>query len=835
MPAVSQARPTVSAPSVRRLLSQFAALAFVVLGSGLLMAKLAADAVIARVEQDEIRDKLVQSQLAMDRAVRRARQQVEDYAFWDETVRLAQHPRESEASGFFRRNFVDLVPRTDFSFIDLLDADRKSAFAWSVAPGTARPRFALSPALLDRVQHEESVGGYVRDGDTVYLLAAAAVRHAPGSSDAGTIRGYLLIGKPVDAHVLAALPTASLFTTALRPTDTPLPPNANHDEFYALGDSVRVSYVLPGLDGRATAIVELRDSRSGIDRISHWTLYGALIALLFGAAAFLAVWRYGQRLLIAPLHAVAEEMEGMHQKGELIEVHSAAPSAEWELFLSTFNTTVRSLRDSEQRYRTLFDHSVDPYFLLDAERGTILDANPAAIALTEMPLSKLVGAPLPEFLRDGASRALGVVRVRRPDGSVQSWGVAETPVEIAGRHVILAAYRDLTDREALAQSQKMDAIGSLAGGLAHDFNNLMGSVLAGVRVARSSGHEDPRGRTALDTIEHAARRAAELTRQLLGVSRHEPLVRGIVDVRTAMVNVQRLCSNAFDARIHLGVQLPALLPSVESDQAQLEQALLNLCINARDAMPNGGELRLEAGEETLSSSAAEARGLRAARYVTLRVQDTGEGMTEEVQRRIFEPFFTTKERGKGTGLGLAMVYGFARNAGGMVHVDSAPGAGSTIEIWLPAVGEAMPVVIEETAPAATAGPVGDPGRPLVLLADDEAGLREMLRMVLEHEGFEVAEAANGREAVNIVRTRGEALTAVLLDVQMPELDGVAALEEIRAIAPTLPVMLGTGYVGDEDLSALRTAGSDELLTKPYDIRALIDRLKRFAIAESPVM
>jgi two-component system cell cycle sensor histidine kinase/response regulator CckA len=833
MPGVSPSRPPSGAPSVRRLLSQFAALAFLVLGSGLLMAKFAADAVIAKVEQDEIRDKLVQSQLALDRAVRRARQQVEDYAFWDETVRLAVHPHDPGATGFFRRSFVDLVPRSDFGFIELLDTDRRRAFSWTAVAGTALPSVALSPALLDRLSHEESIGGYVRDGAVVYLLAAAAVRQSNGGGTAGAIRGYLVIGREVDTTMLAGLPTATLFTTALLAGDVALPATTHHEEFYARGDSVRTRYLLHGLDGRNAAVVELRDSRSGIDRISHWTLYGALIALLFGAVSFLAVWRYGQRLLIAPLRAVAEEMDGMHQKGELIEVLSAAPSAEWELFLSTFNTTVRSLRDSEQRYRTLFDHSVDPYFLLDAERRTILDANPAAIALTEMPLAMLVGAPLPEFLRDGAARTSDVVRVRRPDGSVQSWGVAETPVEIDGRMVILAAYRDLTDREALAQSQKMDAIGSLAGGLAHDFNNLMGSVLAGVRVARSSGHEDPRGRTALDTIEHAARRAAELTRQLLGVSRHEPLVRGIVDVRTAMTNVQRLCSNAFDARIQLGVTLPTLLPSVESDQAQLEQALLNLCINARDAMPNGGQLRLEAIDETLTVAAADARGLRAGRYVTLRVIDSGEGMSEEVQRRMFEPFFTTKERGKGTGLGLAMVYGFARNAGGMVHVDSAPGVGSTIEIWLPAVGEAVPVLID--APQAASPARANAGeRPLVLLADDEAGLREMLRMVLEHEGFDVAEAANGREAVEVVGARADALAAVLLDVQMPEMDGVAALEEIRRIAPGLPVMLGTGYVGDEDLSALRTASSDELLTKPYDIRALIERLKRFAFSKATV-
>ncbi len=357
----------------------------------------------------------------------------------------------------------------------------------------------------------------------------------------------------------------------------------------------------------------------------------------------------------------------------------------------------------------------------------------------------------------------------------------------------------------------------------------MGSVLAGVRVARSNGDYDPRGRTALDTIEHAARRAADLTRQLLGVSRHEPMVRGPVDVRTAMAHVRRLCADAFDPRVMLTMSLPPLLPSIAGDLGQLEQALLNLCINARDAMPRGGRLHLSAREEFLATAPADARGVPVGRYVVIHVADTGDGIPHEIQQRIFEPFFTTKERGKGTGLGLAMVYGFARNAGGAVHVDSTVGVGSTFELWLPAVGDAFPAPAhEDPSPTRSHAPEAAPARPLILLADDEDGLREMLRMVLEHEGFAVVEAANGREAVDTVRIHRESMTAVLLDVQMPELDGVSALAQIREIAPSLPVMLGTGYVGDDDLSALRTAGSAALLTKPYDIRGLIEQLRGLA-------
>src|SRR5579862_8118325 len=562
-------------------------------------------------------------------------------------------------------------------------------------------------------------------------------------------------------------------------------------------------------------------------RIGKWTIYGAVVGLLFGAAAFSMVWLYGRRLLITPLRFIAAEMEAMHVRGELSEVASAPPSEEWALFLSTFNETVRSLRDSELRYGALFDRAADPYFLLDAGTGLVVDANPAAAALVGEPRERLVGAPLPLILRAQPENG-NAIRVRRPDGTVQTWGVVETIVTLGERRLQLAAYRDLTDREALAQSQKMDAIGSLAGGIAHDFNNLMGSVLAGVRVARGALPSDARGAAALDAIEHAGRRAAELTRQLVGVTRHEPLLRVPVDVRGAIANIERMCASTFDRRIRIVVDVPPRLPAVEGDPGQVEQALLNLCINARDAMPEGGVLRLAARVEALEAEAAlRIRDIQAGVYVVLSVSDDGVGMNDDVKKRIFEPFFTTKHSGEGTGLGLAMVYGFVRSAGGTIVVDSAPASGARFDLYLPASG--AHVVAPSAPDEPSVQPVQDQARaerPWILLADDEAGLREMLRMVLEQEGYEVLEASNGDEAIALVEAHLERLAAVLLDVQMPVLGGIEAHARIRAIAPQLPVILGTGYVGSAELAALRDIGADDLITKPYEMRDLLERLAR---------
>ncbi|MFI5310932.1 MAG: response regulator [Gemmatimonadales bacterium] len=819
---------------MRSLLTRFAAVAFLVVGTGLVLGKLAVDATILRVEQEEVSDDLTRARLAFDRLARRARQQVEDYAFWDETVRLAQNPDAAGATGSFRRNFVEWLPRNRYEFIELLDARRASAFEWLATPQVRRPAVAKSPAFLDSLMRVESVGGYVREGETLFLLGAAAVhpnRQTAAAAGAG-VRGYLVIGRVIHGDALVALREDLNLGVRILTPETPLPDTPQHTATFADGDSIHVYFQLDGVTGARAATVELSDSRSELHRISRWTLIGALLGLLFGAGAILQVWLYGRRLLITPLRFIASEIETMHDRGELAEVTSAPPSKEWALFLATFNETVRSLRDSEQRYGVLFDRAVDPYFLIDAGTGLVADANPAAAALIGEPRQRLVGAPLPAMLR-AQPESGNAIRVRRPDGTVHTWGVVETQVVLGERRHLLAAYRDLTDREALAHSQKMDAIGSLAGGIAHDFNNLMGSVLAGVRVAREAIPPSRRGAAALDAIEHAGRRAADLTRQLLGVTRHEPLMSVPVDVAGAIANIERMCASTFDRRIRISVDVRERLPAVDGDPGQVEQALLNLCINARDAMPSGGTLRLSARVQELDADAAfQIRDVQPGTYVLVSVADDGVGMTDDVKQRIFEPFFTTKGSTKGTGLGLAMVYGFVRSTGGTIVVDSAPGAGTRFDLYLAASRGVVappppaPEVVQDESLRESRE------RPTVLLADDESGLREMLRLVLEHEGYTVIEASNGAEAVACVESRGPEIAAILLDVQMPVLGGLEAYTQIRLRAPHVPVILGTGYVGPAELAAMRDAGVDELLTKPYEMRELLDLLTRLTTARA---
>ena len=367
-------RTSPRAPSVRRLLTQFAIVAFLTVGTVLGLGKLAVDAVIARVEREETRDAVTRTRAAFDRLARRALQQVSDYAFWDETVRLAQDPKEPEAAGFFRRNFLHWLPRNDYEFIVLVDGVRKPVFEWTAVSGASIPAIATSPQLLDQLKQSGATGGFIRDAGGLYLVGGAPM----SSGTEAASRGYLVVGRAMSEPLLDSIAIARQLMLRVLPAETRFRTDMPAGETFANGDSVRTFFPLIGVNGARVAVIEVLDERSELHRISQWTLIGVFIAVLFAGIVTLLVWMYGRRLLIEPLGSISAEIDEMHRNGELAEVASAPPSAEWALFVETFNETIRSLRDSEQRYRTLFDHSVDPYFLLDAATRHVVDANPAA-------------------------------------------------------------------------------------------------------------------------------------------------------------------------------------------------------------------------------------------------------------------------------------------------------------------------------------------------------------------------------------------------------------------------------------------------------------------------
>ncbi len=354
------------------------------------------------------------------------------------------------------------------------------------------------------------------------------------------------------------------------------------------------------------------------------------------------------------------------------------------------------------------------------------------------------------------------------------------------------SFRDVTEakrlEEELRHSQKMQAVGRLAGGVAHDFNNLLMLISGSAGQLSEALELSKPSRDLARQILDATRRAGALTRQLLAFSRKHPAVPQVVDLNRVVTDLEKMLQKLFEDRIRLAVNLHAKFLPVYVDPSQLELVVMNLAINARDAMPEGGTVTITTYEDRLSRREAVLAAGVATQYAVMEVSDTGIGMSPEVQARIFEPFFTTKEPGKGTGLGLSTVYGIVQQAGGLITVESAPKQGSTFRVYLPKASVVRRETKERPEPAL---PVG--GRETILLVEDEAGIRAMTRAYLESLGYNVLEAATGPEAARISRDHRGAIDLLLTDIIMPEIRGDDLIGIIKAERPDIRALLMSGY------------------------------------------
>jgi signal transduction histidine kinase/CheY-like chemotaxis protein len=373
---------------------------------------------------------------------------------------------------------------------------------------------------------------------------------------------------------------------------------------------------------------------------------------------------------------------------------------------------------------------------------------------------------------------------------------------------------DVTERRSLEaqlrQSHKMEAIGLLAGGIAHDFNNLL-TAIGGytAMVLRTLDVNDARGQD-LKEVAKAAKRAAAMTRQLLAVSRRQILQPTVFDLNGMVADVQALLRRTIPENIDLQLELSPVLDSVQADRGQLEQVVLNLAINAGDAMPQGGHLRL--ATETVDVDDAWARRhppMPAGRYVRLTVSDTGMGMTTETQTHMFEPFFTTKERGKGTGFGLATVYGIVKQSAGFIWVESRVGRGTDFEIYLPVVHEPVEPPVQVPPAVDMSG-----GSQTILLAEDDGAVRRLARDVLANQGYTVLDARDGDEALAMARRYPNAIHLLIADVVMPGLSGRDLAARLTVERPDVRVLYTSGYSEDVMMRAGFEHGLN-LLPKPF--------------------
>ena len=389
-------------------------------------------------------------------------------------------------------------------------------------------------------------------------------------------------------------------------------------------------------------------------------------------------------------------------------------------------------------------------------------------------------------------------------------------------HESRRAYDELVQTQGqLEQAQKMDAIGRLAGGVAHDFNNLLTVILGRTDILLTQIKAEDPLRRGIALIQRTAGRAAELTKQLLAFSRKQVLEAVVLDLGVVTTDMKEMLARLIGEDIALVTNLAATLGHVKADRGQIEQVVMNLAINARDAMPQGGQLVVETANADLDDEYVRRNvGSRPGPHVMLAVSDSGVGIPREPQRHIFEPFFTTKEQGKGTGLGLATVYGIVKQSGGYIEVDSEPGRGTTFRIYLPRVDSASPAA--ERSPRAAA-PTG--GTETILLVEDEDGVRELARDILRSSGYTVLEGRNGAEGLLLGERHQGALDLLLTDVVMPRMSGRELAERMVSLRPELSVLYMSGYTDDAVIRHGVLGSDTAFLQKPFTPAALVQRVR----------
>ena len=467
-------------------------------------------------------------------------------------------------------------------------------------------------------------------------------------------------------------------------------------------------------------------------------------------------------------------------------------------------------------------------FVLLTERGGGLERNPQASRLTET-LGNVIFLERPFHPTSLVSVARTALRGRRRQYEARQriHEIREAELDLERRvdertAELAAANRQLLaqieEREkveaALRQAQRLEAIGQLTSGVAHDFNNLLTVVLGNVRQL-AKAETDPVTRRRLDMMEQAAQRGAKLTAQLLAFSRRQKLEPQLVNLNRTVESMRDLLQSTMASHARIETELDPDLWGAMIDPTQIELVILNLAINARDAMEVGGVLTVSTANVTLGSP-RRAEEPPPGDYVMVAVSDTGSGMSSEVLAKVFEPFFTTKAVGKGSGLGLSQVFGLAKQSGGGVRIDTAPGEGTSVKVYLPRCDDA-----QGPRPLTREAPPGVDGRPVVLLVDDDSAVREITAGMLDELGYEVLEAGSGGAALETLQQRPD-IDLMLLDFAMPGMNGAEVAREASARRPDLPIVFVTGYA---DVDALAHAGEAGVIQKPFEDHELAGKLR----------
>ncbi len=522
---------------------------------------------------------------------------------------------------------------------------------------------------------------------------------------------------------------------------------------------------------------------------------------------------------------------------------------------------VEALAESEQRFRALFEQAADAIVLIDLETLAIVDFNDLACRnlgysraeFQALQLEDLEGDSQCESLADHVTRIreqggdVFETCLRTKEGDVRHFQITIRAVAVGGREYCIGIWHDITQRicdeqnraaleEQLRQAQKMEAVGQLAGGIAHDFNNILTAILGNVELALMNVDAKkspvPAMSQELHEIERSAQRAARLTRHLLAYSRRQVSRPELLDLNQVLRETETMLRRLISEDISLKINAGSDLHVVHADAGQIEQVLLNLVVNARDAMPDGGELTIETANMIVDeTAAARHNGARPGLHVMLSVRDTGSGMDAETQRRAFDPFFSTKPVGKGTGLGLATTYGIVAQTGGHIVVESEVGQGTTFRIYLPTVMAS----VRASMPSASDQASAPGGTETILIVEDDHSVRDLTVQLLTDVGYTVLAAEGGRQALQLAEEHHGPIDLLVTDVIMPEMNGRRVSDQLTADRPGLRTLFVSGYTSSYIAQHGVLEKDVHFLEKPFSRRALLRAVRTTLEAEKPVL
>ena len=567
------------------------------------------------------------------------------------------------------------------------------------------------------------------------------------------------------------------------------------------------------------------------------------LCLVYGSALFLSIdWAGeldGGRLLHIPILLLLAVFYGLTNEATRVLNRDKMTLLD---SMNEHRRAEQALRDSEERYRCLVEVSPDAIFITKCNRVVFINRT-GMVLLGATASEQIIGRSAFDFLHpehdpatnqrirhaleSGRRIPLLECKMLRLDGTMIDVELVGSPLADQGAATVQVVVRNITDRrqleEQLRQSQKMDAVGQLAGGVAHDFNNMLliiggfSDLLADDPALTDDQHQS------VEQIRQASKRAGALTTQLLAFSRRQVLQPKVVNLDTLVGGLEHMLRTLVGESIEYLFVSDPLLGCVKADPGQIEQSVINLVMNARDAMPQGGRLtvttdNVDLDEETIQRDRLDAKP---GPHIRLVVSDTGIGMDADTLVRIYEPFFTTKPKGKGTGLGLSTVYGIVKQSGGCIHVNSSPGQGTTFSLYFARVED----IIDTTGNEGDQGPTLT-GSETILVAEDEPGVRTLVSHTLRQHGYTVLEACHGIEALVITERHTKAIHLLLTDVVMPQLNGRELAEQLVAKLPELQVLYMSGYTNDAVLRRGLSAADTNFLHKPFTTGTLTSRVRQ---------